>query len=188
MELPALTARCALAFVFIFAGASKLRSRGFTRSVEAMALVPRRAATMISRWLPRTELVLGSLLLVGIGLRIVIPLTGLLLLMFTTSIITSLLRKRQVDCGCFGGSSRPATWLTVLRNAVLLALVILIFLVPQPELGLATSPASRQIGYVDALIVLANTAGVIIVFALAGESSAARQKLDEIKRVLGAAP
>lgn len=185
MEILAVVARVALGLVFIYAGALKLRSRTFARSVEAMALVPQRAATTISRWLPRAELILGLLLLAGLSLPVVISLTSLLLLLFTTSVVISLLHKRRVECGCFGGSTRPATWLTVLRNAVLLALAMLILIVPQPELGLSSGTASQAISYADASLILTGTASLILILSLMADLSVAHRKLQAIERILG---
>jgi putative oxidoreductase len=54
-----------------------------------------------------------------------IEITAALLAVFTAGLSSALARGIDLACGCFGGSA-PATWWTVLRDLVMLALAVLV--------------------------------------------------------------
>jgi hypothetical protein len=68
-------------------------------------------------------LIAGILLPLGTGVSFV------LLLVFTTVIITAFLREKKIDCGCFGQRTNSKTsyarWRIVYRNLVLMVLLVI---------------------------------------------------------------
>jgi uncharacterized membrane protein YphA (DoxX/SURF4 family) len=120
--------RFALAIVFLLAGAAKLpRRREFTDAVLGYGLVPPRIGRFVGAWLPAVELGAAILLLAGLATEIVAGLIGLLLAGFSVAIVANLVRGRAIDCGCYGVvAERRITWLTVVRNAVLIGMAVLV--------------------------------------------------------------
>ena len=115
--------RAVLAGLFVYAAIGKLADpSAFAREIANYQLFPG-IAQHVAVALPTTELVVALALFApdrtwrragALGLA------GLLavLLVAVTSVVV---RGVNVDCGCFGSGSGPVTWLTVLRNATLLA-------------------------------------------------------------------
>ena len=72
----------------------------------------------------------------GLFLRPVAVLSGLLLLAFIGGIISAWARGLQIDCGCFGGggydeNAGPATYLTeIARDIGFLALAVFVYVWP----------------------------------------------------------
>ncbi len=151
VELAAHASRFAIATVFLLAGAAKLSERDeFARAVRNYDLLPSFAARLVARWLPAAEV--GAALLLGLGVAIV-PVTAfvvMLLAVFIGAVGTSLLRKKEMDCGCFGGSGAPRrmTWWVVARNALLLAMALLVLASPPVTLALWPGWAAASSGAV----------------------------------------
>ncbi len=117
-----LAARVAVGLVFLMAGSSKLHFSGFSRVVMA-AGVPERHAGLVAHLLPRCELALGILLILGVALPVTYWVVLGMLVGFTGLIVASLRRGISFNCGCFGSLSAPVGWPTVFRNVLLIGLV-----------------------------------------------------------------
>src|SRR5919198_1431753 len=104
-------------------GSRSFRGGGSSpQAVRNYRLVPERAGELIGRTLPAVEVAAGALLAVGLGVRPVAALLALFLVAFSVAVAVNLLRGRTIDCGCFGPvAERRITWLTVARNAILVA-------------------------------------------------------------------
>jgi hypothetical protein len=73
---------------------------------------------------PPMELLLGALLIVLRPSPVVLALSTLLLLVFTSFLAVQVLTKSSVPCACFGvRSTKPPSWKDVGRNALLLVLL-----------------------------------------------------------------
>jgi uncharacterized membrane protein YphA (DoxX/SURF4 family) len=122
VDAAAVVFRFGLAVVFLLSGLAKLPLRAaFTEAVRNYKLVPDRLASVIGRLLPPVEVGAGVVLLLGLGVRPVAAILGAFLVAFSTAVAINLLRGRTIDCRCFGPvAQRRITWLTVLRNAVLI--------------------------------------------------------------------
>jgi uncharacterized membrane protein YphA (DoxX/SURF4 family) len=129
--------RFALAIVFLLAGLAKLpRRREFTEAVLGYGLVPARIGRVVGAWLPAVELGAAVLLIAGLGTEVVAGLIGVLLTGFSIAIVANLVRGREIDCGCYGVvAERRITWLTVARNAVLIALAAVVAIVAPTALS-----------------------------------------------------
>lgn len=119
----ALAAGLVLAGVFALAGTAKLADRAGTRTAVGAFGVPGRLAPLFAFVVPLAELTVAILLLPGptrlMGGAGALALLGL----FSVAIALSLARGRAPDCHCFGQlHSAPASWKTLVRNGVLVAL------------------------------------------------------------------
>ena len=128
MDAAAVAFRFALAALFAVAGASKLRRRReFEQMVRNYDVVPAAWARVIAVALPPIEVTVAVLLAVGLALRVVSFVVAAMLAAFIVAVAINLVRGRDIDCGCFGTvAQRRITWVTVLRNAALLAMAALL--------------------------------------------------------------
>lgn len=121
----ALLARLGLSAVFLRAGITKILTlASFQAAVAGYRLLPRRLVPVVSRTLPIVEISAGSLLAGGLAVRLVAPMTGLLLVTFAAAMALNLSQGRVVDCGCAGNVSQPITWRHVVQDLILAALAI----------------------------------------------------------------
>jgi uncharacterized membrane protein YphA (DoxX/SURF4 family) len=120
-----LLARLLLAVVFLRAGASKVVATArFESAIEQYAVIPQTMVPVTAKLLPVVEILGGVLLAVGVAVRFVAPVVGLLLLAFAGAMASNLVRGRTIDCGCSGTTLRSITWRHVLFNVCLAALSI----------------------------------------------------------------
>ena len=99
--------RIILAFIFIYAGAQKIIDpEVFAISISNYRLLPTFSLNFFAITLPWTELITGILLLFGISVKENSTILFSMLLVFTISIIISLLRGLNIDCGCFGNGTQ----------------------------------------------------------------------------------
>jgi putative oxidoreductase len=118
-----LVLRLALAALFLYAGASKLADpTAFAVEIDHYQLMPW-LAPYLAAGLPALEITLGVALVVLPAPWRRAAALGCLALMvaFTVAAAWALVRKLDIDCGCFGKGSGPITWLTMLRDAALIA-------------------------------------------------------------------
>ena len=115
-----LVAGLVLAAVFAAAGIAKLADRPGTRIAVREFGAPEHLVGLLAIALPLVELAI-ALLLIPAATRSVGALGGLVLLcLFSVAIAVSLARGRAPDCHCFGQlHSSPASWRTLVRNALL---------------------------------------------------------------------
>ena len=106
-----------LAAVFVVAAVGKIADPpGFAHEILNYALVPGVAVNAMAIALPWLELVCGLALFVGLARRSAARILGLLLVVFAISLSINLVRKRPVDCGCFGTSKVEKTTEERLRD------------------------------------------------------------------------
>lgn len=115
--------RLALAMLFATAAWHKLSElRRFEAAVRAYELVPPRASSLLSRFLPAIEGAIAVALLHPASQRpAAIGAAGVLLL-YTGAISINLARgRRRIDCGCFRSSTEtPLSEALIVRNLGLL--------------------------------------------------------------------
>jgi putative oxidoreductase len=118
-----LALRLALAGLFVFAGVNKVADpNAFAIEIDHYQLVPW-LAPYLAAGLPALEITLGvALVVLPAPWRRAAALGCLaLMLAFTFAAASALARKLDIDCGCFGKGSGPITWLTMVRDAALIA-------------------------------------------------------------------
>ncbi len=104
-----LLARLVVGGVWIAAGSLKLPDPAASvRAVRAYRLLPEATVHAVGYGLPALEIVIGLLLVVGLGTRIVATISAVLLTLFIFGISSAWARGLQIDCGCFGGGGYAA--------------------------------------------------------------------------------
>lgn len=127
MSTLALLARLGLAAVFGVAAAAKLSDRdSFGETLHQFRLPGGRVATWA---VPLAEIAVAGFLLVPASARFGAAAALVLLALFTATVVATLRRGEQPDCGCFGAPARAPIGLgTLIRNAALAALGALVLL------------------------------------------------------------
>jgi uncharacterized membrane protein YphA (DoxX/SURF4 family) len=174
MEVPAIVvsayaARFFLAIVLIVAGASKLfQVKEFERAVASYQLLPRGFSRPVATWLPRVELGAGLMLALGVVLVPIAYLTALLLAVFSAAVSINLVRGKEMSCNCFGASTpEKMTWLSVVRNLLLMCMAFSVALVPPvalsvwPTMGGVSTATAITLGAVLAMLVTATSAVLV---------------------------
>jgi uncharacterized membrane protein YphA (DoxX/SURF4 family) len=136
-------ARLLVGIVWIVAGALKLEDiDDSVRSVRNFQLLPEAVVPTVGTGLPVFEIVIGSLLIIGLGLRVSGALSTLLQLAFIIGISSAWARGLQIECGCFGGSgtlvqnaSAKYPW-EIARDCGLLILSVLLAVWPRSRFAL----------------------------------------------------
>jgi uncharacterized membrane protein YphA (DoxX/SURF4 family) len=135
-----LIGRLLLAAVFAVAAVTKIGDPpAMVRAVRAYQLVPEPAVRPLAYALPYVELALAVLLLLGLGVRYVAAVTGLLLVVFLVGVASAWARGLRIDCGCFGGggvTDDPQYTLEILRDTGLLVVAGVVTLLPRSALSL----------------------------------------------------
>jgi uncharacterized membrane protein YphA (DoxX/SURF4 family) len=72
------------------------------RAVQAYQILPFDVATYVGYGLPVLEVVLGTLLVLGLFTRAGAAVSGVLLVAFIIGIASAWARGLNIDCGCFG--------------------------------------------------------------------------------------
>jgi len=112
-----------LGAVFVVAGVLKLSAPSQWRRQSADLGVP----SVIAALLPIVEVIVGALLIAQLARRVVAIIAALLLLAFTALLVIRLVQGRRPPCACFGTlSAKPIGWTNVVRNAMLIALAIVV--------------------------------------------------------------
>ncbi len=110
-----------VAAVFVYAGVAKFATfNNWTFQARALG-APDPAVVLV----PLAEITLGVMLVGGWWLMQTIVAGLLLLVSFTVLLLVRLRDPDRLPCSCFGATSqRPMSWLDVLRNVILIALLI----------------------------------------------------------------
>ncbi|MBV9691555.1 MAG: hypothetical protein JO202_17790 [Ktedonobacteraceae bacterium] len=131
----------ALLLLFAYSAGGKVRNvTAFARSVEGFAVVPSTWVVPLARLFIGAEgivvvLLLGGLVWSGVLLAGMLLALGLLVV-FSSALISVMIRGLQVPCGCFGTDDRPVATVDLVRNAGLIVLSVA---------GLATASSQHSI-------------------------------------------
>jgi putative oxidoreductase len=141
-----LAGRLVLGGIFVFAAYSKLHFGGawhlqdyqffFAMAINSYNMLPLAVVQGMARVLPWLELVLGTLLILGIGLRWVSLAITLLLLVFMAALARAAMLGLEINCGCFGyNSQKPTTELFHDSGLLILGLAVTVgaFLARRPR-------------------------------------------------------
>ncbi|WP_235022908.1 MauE/DoxX family redox-associated membrane protein [Amycolatopsis alkalitolerans] len=135
-------ARLGLAAVWLISGAIKVADPDqFYGAVRAYQLFGGSVSSVLAAVIPFLELALGLLLVLGLGVRLVAVLSGLLLLAYIAGVAQSWARGLTIDCGCFGGGGQVAAGQThygteILRDIGFLVLAAWLTWRPRTPLSL----------------------------------------------------
>jgi uncharacterized membrane protein YphA (DoxX/SURF4 family) len=135
--------RLLLAGVWLVAGFSKITDLSASvRAVRAYRLLPEAAAQIVGNGLPLLELMLGLLLLVGFGVRMVSAVTAALMVVYMSGIASVWARGLRIDCGCFGSGgqlavgAKPTYGIELLRDACFVVVALLLVKWPTGRLAI----------------------------------------------------
>jgi uncharacterized membrane protein YphA (DoxX/SURF4 family) len=118
-----LAARLILGGVFVFASIDKiLHPTAFAEAVYNYQILPDNLINLAAIVLPWLELVLGSLLIIGVWIPGSVLVSNLLLLTFIGVLIYNTSRGLDIHCGCFSTepSEDPLSIWTIARDAFFL--------------------------------------------------------------------
>jgi len=120
--------RVLLGSLFIWASWNKiLHPARFAEDVANYAILPPLLVNLWTLILPWLEMTAGLFLILGFFSRSSALTLSLLLISFIIAIFISLARGAEIDCGCFGAGEELG-WMTLLRDLLMLAMGIQIFL------------------------------------------------------------
>jgi putative oxidoreductase len=95
--------RLILGTIFLIAGLAKIADPvRFLLTLRAFELLPQTADRFFAVYLPWLEFVLGLFLILGILHRTSSLLLAGVNLIFTSAILSVMIRGKVIDCGCFG--------------------------------------------------------------------------------------
>lgn len=116
-----LLSRLILAVVFIAAAWPKLWDpQSFLEAISNYRVVPEMYLPYMAVILPSLEILVGLCLLIGINVRAAALLCLAMLSLFIMGMIQAMVRKIDLDCGCFGEQTPvQVSSLSVLRNIAL---------------------------------------------------------------------
>ena len=120
--------RIGLAGVYIVAAIPKMIDPwAFAKAIHNFRILPLETIPPLATWLPPLEALAALAVLTGVLYRGgLVWLTGLSLA-FAAGIVSAILRKLDIDCGCFGTLARSsASWPHLLLNLVTAAAGILL--------------------------------------------------------------
>jgi uncharacterized membrane protein YphA (DoxX/SURF4 family) len=114
-----LAGRLVLGGIFVYAAYAKLHFGGawhlrdyhffFAMAINSYNMLPLAVVQWMARILPWLELALGTLLILGVGLRWVSSAITVLLLVFMAALTRAAMLGLEINCGCFGYSSQKPT-------------------------------------------------------------------------------
>lgn len=132
-----LAGRVVLGGIFIYAAYSKLHFAGswhlrdyyffFAMAINSYNMLSMAAVEWMAKILPWFELALGTLLVLGIGVRWVSSALTVLLLVFMAALTRAAMLGLEINCGCFGyNSQKPTTELFHDSGLLILGLAVTI--------------------------------------------------------------
>lgn len=122
--------RFALGTMFLAAGASKLSDLGeFADAIKLYRIIPGATAGAVAKGISVTEVVLGTVLIVGLGIPYASVVGSALLVVFALAMAVNLIRGRRIPCGC-KRESEPIQIKHILRNVLAVAALLLLATLP----------------------------------------------------------
>jgi len=96
----------------------------FALQIDSYQMLPPWAVLKVATWLPRAEIIVGLLLLIGWQLRIWATLVTLIIGGFFVAVVRAYALHLDINCGCFA-KPEPLTGFTVVRDGSLFLLAVL---------------------------------------------------------------
>jgi uncharacterized membrane protein YphA (DoxX/SURF4 family) len=126
--------------IFVYAGLVKIADpQGFAHALYNYHILPSWLINPLAICLPWIEIIAGTSLLAGVMVPGGALVASGMLMIFAVAIVGSLIRGLNIVCGCFSTSAaaEPITWLTVVRDLLLLGMGIQILFFDRGHASLA---------------------------------------------------
>jgi putative oxidoreductase len=135
IRLLLIAGRILLGLIFVYAAYAKLHFNGawhlrdyyflFAMGIDSYRMLPLGAVEWMARILPWLELGLGTLLVMGAGVRWAGLVVSALLVVFMIALAHAALGGLEINCGCFGTNSvKPSRELILDGGLLVLALAV----------------------------------------------------------------
>lgn len=139
-------ARIVLGIVFVYASYDKiLHPAAFAKIIYNYRVLPDELINLSAIFLPWLELLIGSLLIIGVWLPGSVFLSNLLLITFFSVLIYNKSRGLDIGCGCFSTSADvpPETNLYLLRDFSFIVIAVYLFIKVFISDSAGLKPSSR---------------------------------------------
>ncbi len=124
-----LLCRLGLAAIFLYAGVPKvLNAQVFLMETRAYQMLPNSILPSFVVILAMIEVLAGALLLLGVWIRPSANVILGMLIMFVVAISVAMLRGLDIECGCFSGGGQKIGFQLLVRDAIMIAMLIPIYL------------------------------------------------------------
>jgi uncharacterized membrane protein YphA (DoxX/SURF4 family) len=137
LQVVELTARLLIGGVFLVAGLVKLTNpAALRRDISSYKLLPTPVAQTIGVLLPPFEAILGIALIVGVVTALTAFTVAVLCMIFLIASASAMIRRLNINCGCFGMLYRePVGRQVIVRDSILLALSLYVLQFQSDRLG-----------------------------------------------------
>ncbi|MDE2718615.1 MAG: DoxX family membrane protein [Chloroflexota bacterium] len=178
MTLFTLSASLILGAVFLMSAVPKLAApRRFANDVQQYRLLPRPLASAFGYAIPYAELAAAALLMTGVYTAWAALGVAVMLGVFMVAVGVAMVRKLNLTCSCFGLLYRERVgWSTQIRDGVLLALALFIFVADTGGPTMADMLADpERLDHAIGLVLTLTTASAAVAIAVLSAHLARRQ-------------
>lgn len=129
----ALGARWVLGIVFIASALGKIADpAAFADSIAAYRILPLAVVNLVALVMTWTEFLVGISLLNGVAHRAGALLAAAMNVVFILAVASAMARGLSIECGCFTVAKETVGWSLLARDAVFLALAIVVLVSRDP--------------------------------------------------------
>jgi len=111
---------------------------GLASSIYNYRLFPAPIIGLSAAFVPWISLLAGLSLILGVKVKAASFIVSVLLVIFISLAVSSVIRGLDIDCGCFNGIERRTTWPTILEDFGMLAGAFFIFFFDQTRISLVS--------------------------------------------------
>lgn len=136
-EILKIIARIMLALVFLFFGLEKIVApEKFAKELLNYGFFPYKLVNIMALILPWVEVLTGMALVVGVKIRSMAVLSGLMMLAFIASVGAAMALGLDISCGCSSSHAKNVGWEKIIENLCYLVLAVYLVVFPESKLSL----------------------------------------------------
>ena len=134
-----LVIRLVIGAVFIYSALPHIfNTMGLASSIYNYRLFPAPIIGLSAAFIPWVSLLAGLALILGVKVKAASFIVSVLLVIFISLAVISVMRGLDIDCGCFNGIARRTNWLTIFEDFGMLLGALFIFFFDQARVSLAS--------------------------------------------------